>query len=622
MRIFQNLSIKNRLIVIILLVTMLAAGVGFAHVIVNDIKTFKGEMVNNTIMNAKLIGEYCVTPLAFDDKPGAEDVLAKLGTIPAITQAYIYDNQGNIFASFNKFKDKEALPPLPKEISSEFKENNLHVFHPIIYRDKKYGAVYLRASTSFLDDKIKNYLLTMVLLFGGLILLSYFLAFKLQSIISKPILKLAQATEKVSEEADYSLRVQKQDTGEIGILYDGFNSMLEQIQTREKERDNVEKALRESEERFRSLVSNIPGVIYRGACGAERTMEYLSELIEKITGYPASDFISNRVRTFATIIHPEDRTLVQDILIKAVAAKKPYSIEYRIIRSDGKVRWVFERGQAAHKDKIGVLWLDGVLFDITERKQIEEKLKKYRNHLEDLVERRTKELQKAIEELEAFSYSVSHDLRTPLRAMEGFSQALVEDYSDKLDAKGKEFTRRIRNAAQRMENLIHDLLEYSRLSISEIKLYPINLGSVVKRVLRKLEPEIKEKKARVTVEKSMPDVIAHDSILEQVVENLLTNALKFVAPGVKPKVRIWSEQRKERVKLWVEDNGIGISPEYHDKIFKVFERLHGVEKYSGTGIGLAIVRRCMEKLGGNVGLHSSLGKGSRFWIELMKGKRR
>jgi len=249
------------------------------------------------------------------------------------------------------------------------------------------------------------------------------------------------------------------------------------------------------------------------------------------------------------------------------------------------------------------------LFDQFERSN--EELRRHRDHLEELVGERTAEL-------EAFAYSISHDLRAPLRAMHGFSQALLEDYADRLDPTGQDYARRIVAAAQRMDTLILDLLTYSHLGRAEMRLGPVRLGCVVEQALAALEADIEERGTQVAVEEPLPQVAADHATLVRVVGNLLSNAIRFVAPDVCPRVRVWAEERGERIRLWVEDNGIGIPPQYHERIFRVFERLHGIETYPGTGIGLAIVKKGVERMGGRVGLESEIGQGSRFWIELGK----
>ena len=252
--------------------------------------------------------------------------------------------------------------------------------------------------------------------------------------------------------------------------------------------------------------------------------------------------------------------------------------------------------------------------------QLREKLQRKADELEQRVAERTTDLQQANAELEAFAYSISHDLRAPLRAMQGFSQALLEDYPEQLDSLGQEYAHRIFSAAGRMETLIEELLAYSQLSRTEIKLQPINLVSAVQNVLTQMEDELRERQVQVTLETPIiqVDVMAHRTTLVQVITNLLTNAIKFVAPGVQPQVRIWAEKRNEWTRLWVEDNGIGVAPANQERIFSVFERLHGMETYPGTGIGLAIVRKGIERMGGRVGVESQPGKGSQFWLELKR----
>ncbi|MBN1485031.1 MAG: PAS domain-containing protein [Chloroflexia bacterium] len=243
--------------------------------------------------------------------------------------------------------------------------------------------------------------------------------------------------------------------------------------------------------------------------------------------------------------------------------------------------------------------------DISERKQAEQEIQK-----------RSQQLEAVNRELEAFSYSVSHDLRAPLFSIQGFVQALQEDYGPKLEESGSHYLERIRNAATRMDALIQDLLAYSRIGRDQILLEPISLEGVLSEIRSLLDATIEQQGAEIAVESPLPSVVGQRSILVQVISNLVSNALKFVAPGTRPQVRIWAQEAQDTVRLWVEDNGIGIDPQDQERIFQVFERLHSFEHYPGTGIGLAIVRKGIERLRGRVGLDSGPGQGSRFWIEL------
>jgi len=305
----------------------------------------------------------------------------------------------------------------------------------------------------------------------------------------------------------------------------------------------------------------------------------------------------------------------------------PLSVAFLPITQENQVTAVILVGhrmsQPLPKELLNVyLAVAGLVGTTATRLTSETEVRQHRQHLEKLVKERTAEL-------EAFTYSVSHDLRAPLRAMEGFSQALLEDYADRLDPVGQDYARRIAAAARYMDILIQDLLAWSRLSRIEIELRPVVLEGVVQEALSLLTPEIQEKSAQVAVERPLPRLVGHHGTLVQVVGNLLSNGIKFVAPGVKPQVRVWAETpstplleggKGEVVRLWVEDNGIGIAPEHHELIFRMFERLHGVETYPGTGVGLAIVRKGVERLGGRVGVESEPGRGSRFWVELPRSK--
>jgi signal transduction histidine kinase len=262
--------------------------------------------------------------------------------------------------------------------------------------------------------------------------------------------------------------------------------------------------------------------------------------------------------------------------------------------------------------------------EIGERKQAEEALHRaqaqlsaHAGELEGQVSERTSELTTTNQQLEAFVYSIAHDLRAPLRSMQGFSAMLVEEAGAALSDAGKDYADRINKSAQFMDAMLKDLLAFSRIGQQRVELTPVNLEAVVESVLSRLEKDIQEKNARAESSGPWPVVLAHEPTLIQVLFNLASNALKFVVPDVPPLIRLRAEERAEVIRVWVEDNGIGIAPDHHDQIFRLFTRLRG-EKYQGTGIGLAIVQKGVERMGGRVGVESAPGQGSRFWFELRK----
>jgi signal transduction histidine kinase len=317
-------------------------------------------------------------------------------------------------------------------------------------------------------------------------------------------------------------------------------------------------------------------------------------------------------------VHADDLPRCLDTHHEAFDARRDFKLEYRLRRFDGQYRWVLAQGvplSAAAGKFIGFI---GSCVDITDRKNTEEAVQRLNAELENRVARRTAALRESHEQMESFTYTVAHDLRAPLRAMQGFAAALLEDYGPVLDGQAKGFIQRIMASAQRMDALIQDLLAYSRISRTPLVLEKVRLGRIIESVLSLFESEIESKSAIIQVHAPLPDVKGHAGTIETILTNLVSNALKFVREGVPPDVRIRAEERGEMVRLWIEDNGIGIPRQYQDRIFKVFERLHGTESYPGTGIGLAIVRKGVERMGGRVGLESDTSQGSRFWIELPK----
>jgi signal transduction histidine kinase len=219
--------------------------------------------------------------------------------------------------------------------------------------------------------------------------------------------------------------------------------------------------------------------------------------------------------------------------------------------------------------------------------------------------------------LDAFAYTVSHDLRAPLRAMHGFSSALLEDYGAPLGNQGRDYATRVVMAAAQMDGLLQDLLAYSRLSRADLTFERVDTDALVDAVLRRMDLQIAE---RVEVLRPLPIVRAQRAILQQCLEHLISNALKFARPESASHVRIGADALANgTARLWVEDDGIGIAPEHHERIFRVFERLHGNEVYPGNGIGLALVKKGAERMHARVGVESTPGRGSRFWLELPQG---
>ncbi len=336
---------------------------------------------------------------------------------------------------------------------------------------------------------------------------------------------------------------------------------------------------------------------------------------ERMFGYRSAEIVG---RNIIELI-PEDRRSEEREIIRKIARGELVE-HYETVRrrKDGSLFDVSLTISPILDTRGRIIGASKVARDISERKATEAAIRRLNSDLEERVRERTRSLQESVSELESFAYTVAHDLRAPLRAVHILGEMLIEDCAAKLDPKELDYLREMVEAGARMDTLITGLLAYSRIGRQELPLDAIDLGVVIERVLEDLRADHGLREVVLQVDPSLPRVRAHSLLLGQAISNLISNAVKFVAPGVVPEVRIRATRGSDagRVRLWIEDNGIGIAPEYQPKLFRVFERLHGREDYPGTGIGLAIVRRAMERMGGSAGVESTPGEGSRFWIEL------
>jgi signal transduction histidine kinase len=220
-------------------------------------------------------------------------------------------------------------------------------------------------------------------------------------------------------------------------------------------------------------------------------------------------------------------------------------------------------------------------------------------------------------ELEAFSYSIAHDMRAPLRSLQGFSDILLNEHAVKLDAEGQGFLQRIAKSATRMDKLIQDVLNYSRVVRSESPLEPVDVAELLREIMDTY-PMFATEHADIAIEEPIPAVLGNEAMLTQIFSNLIGNAIKFVPAGTKPRIRIWAEPKGDEVRLCVQDNGIGIEPDQRERIFVMFQQVS--KKFEGTGIGLAIVKKAVERMGGRVGVSSEIDRGSTFWIEMQRAE--
>lgn len=315
-------------------------------------------------------------------------------------------------------------------------------------------------------------------------------------------------------------------------------------------------------------------------------------------------------RYFFEFIHPDDRNGVLKNL-EALLAKEDNEIreEFRVVRADGEVRWLTARGRI-FRDAYGrPSRIAGINFDITDHKQSEEAI-----HLAQLqMARQLSETERANQELSQYAYAVSHDLKEPLRAVRNYADFLYEDLADTLTGQQKQYLEGMKKALQQGDDLIEDLLSLSRIDQMALDREKADVPGVVNEIRSLLGPAAD---LEIEVEPTWPDVYADHMVLKQILQNLIANAVKFNRRNPRRIQVSWQPAPEDTIEIAVRDNGIGIAPQYHEQIFRIFQRLHTKQEYEGTGIGLAIVYKAAHKLGGSVRVESEAGRGSTFFVLL------
>jgi len=353
--------------------------------------------------------------------------------------------------------------------------------------------------------------------------------------------------------------------------------------------------IKQSKELFRIL-------FYRSPIGTYIIQNGHFQLVNRqlayILGYEEDELIGKSSLSF---VLAEDRDAVRENAVRMLKGGCSLGYEFRIINKQAKIKWVMETVVPIYyRRKRATL---GSLIDVTERKQMEERLQQI-----------TAEMQRSNTELEQFAYVISHDLQEPLRMVSSYTQLLAKRYSNKLDADADEFISYAVNGAKRMQTLLHDLLEYSRVGTRGKPFSPVNCEHVVEQAMANLKIAIKECSASVSYD-TLPTVIGDEGQLVRLFQNLIGNALKFRQDEA-PQVQITAQRRNNIVTFSIKDNGIGIDPQHSQSIFEIFRRLHTREEYPGTGMGLAICKKIVERHGGHISVQSQPGQGSTFYFSV------
>ena len=451
--------------------------------------------------------------------------------------------------------------------------------------------------------------------FFNLLVVGVFLVFGvlvmvfLDRILLRRLSQLSSSVSGVGVGGDFSQRVAVKGQDELAELAEEINGMLVTLQWSHSE-------LLESEKRFQRITDNMLDMIAQ--LDGEGVFVYVSPSHQGVLGYENEELVGEQLLRF---VHPADKKKVETFLSAAEDAYPAGKLEFRVQNVEGDDAWV-ESVKSYLRDKHGQV--NGVILssrDITERKLHEEKIKRLNEELEQRVRERTAQLEAANKELESFSYSVSHDLRAPLRSLDGFSTALLEDYGPRLDDTARDYLQRIKSASQRMGHLIDDLLKLSRVTRGEMDRGEVNLSQLAREIWEEMREINPGREVELVIQ---PEVVVRGDprLLRIMMENLLGNAWKFTAGKDRASVTFgFTENGEGRPAYYVQDDGAGFDMEYADKLFSPFQRLHSPDDFSGTGIGLATVARIVHRHGGGVWAEGAVDEGATFYFTLQEGER-
>jgi PAS domain S-box-containing protein len=606
----RDFSITKKLTWMNMLVSGAALLLACTAFVTYELVTFRNAIVRILSIQAQIVGFNSVSALLFNDPQSAEHTLSALKAAPNIVSAWIYTPDGRPLAGYWRDRGGQtpplpAIPPGQTEVHW-FKDRQVVLVRSIEFQGKPRGTVYIRSDLQEMNDRLKRYATIVAIVLMTSLTAALLISSRSQRAIAEPILHLAETARIVSREKNYSVRAAPTDNrDELATLIEAFNEMLGRIQERDV-------ALRESEERYRVVAETATDAII--TMDEKSTILFVNKAAEKIFGHTPAEMMGQKM----TMLMPENLRPVHGAGLERYIRSGERRISWSSVQLPGlhksgkEVPLEVSFGEYNENGKRG---FTGIVRDVTDRKRAEDQIKELNLSLERRVAERTGELEAANKELEAFTYSVSHDLRAPLRHIDGFSKLLVEQHTAALPQEAREYVSLIRESTREMGQLVDDLLNLARVGRKELSLQVTGLNSLVDEVVADLNHEIGGRTIDWKLQK-LPFVECDPGLMKQVFVNLLSNAVKFTRPRDRAVIEVGAVERDGQSAIVVRDNGVGFSMKHSDKLFRVFQRLHRQEDFEGTGVGLATIQRIIHKHGGRVWAEAELDKGASFFFTL------
>jgi PAS domain S-box-containing protein len=551
---------------------------------------------------AYVIARNSTAALVFHDEKDATEVLMALEEDPRVVAAALYTTDGRLFAHYPARAPASSVPKFPGEPGIRFEQGHLAINGKVMEGQRQVGSIYLQMSLAELNQRVKVYVLTLAAILLASLALAWFLSTALQRGVSRPILALAGVARAVSERRDYSVRAQKVTNDELGVLTDAFNQMLERIQSGEEARHLLAAIVESSDDAI--VGKDLEQHILTWNPGAE-----------KMFGYSAEEVVG---RTMEFLIPDEYREQEQDCF-RVVSRGKPAHVETVRLCKDGRRVRVSLSVSPIRNAEGRIIGGSFISRDITRQKEAESELLRLKADLEVRVRERTAELEVANKEMEAFSYSVAHDLRGPLRHIDAYAQVLKSDFPEAITSDMEKFLDRISNSSRNLGRLVDDLLNLAKIGRQDVIRQVTSLNSIVSEIIEELKEDVGDRQIDWRIG-TLPDVEADPGLVKQVYANLIGNAVKYSRKRPQAVIEIGVTREGSETVFFVRDNGVGFSMKYAHKLFGVFQRLHRPEDFEGTGIGLASVARIIQKHGGRVWAEAELDKGATFYFTLAPKK--